>query len=192
MARFVHMTSEELALHPVPHKRTELVRGRLVVREPAKRRHGAVAARVVAVIDAYLETNPIGEVYGAETGFTLFRHPDTVRAPDAAYLRLDRIPTEECAGFDEVAPDLVVEVLSPGDRTRMVRAKVSDWLRAGTRLVWLIDPQRRVGAVHRADGSATALTEDDAFHGEDVLPEFSVSLQRLLTRPGGRRDSPAE
>ena len=182
MVPFVYMTSEQLAQHPVPHKRTELVRGRLVVREPARARHGDVAARVLIEIGIYLKGNPIGRVYTAETGFTLFRRPDTVRAPDVAYLRMDRVPTEECVGFDEVAPDLVVEVLSPGDRTRMVQAKIADWLRAGTLLVWVIDPRRRVAKVHRANGSTAALGENGMLDGEDVLPGFRASLSRLLSR----------
>jgi Uma2 family endonuclease len=86
------------------------VRGRLVVREPSTLRHGAVTARVLVAIAEYLKSNPIGEVYAAETGFTLDRQPDTVRAPGVAYLRSDRIPTVEVIGFDEVAPDLAVEV----------------------------------------------------------------------------------
>ena len=180
MGEFIYSTSERLAKHPVPHKRTELVRGRLVIREPAQWRHGAVAARVLAAIAVYLETNPIGEVCAAETGFTLFRQPDTVRAPDVAFLRADRIPTEECSGFDEIAPDLVVEVLSPGDRRRMVRAKVADWLRAGTLLVWVIDLRRCTAQVYRADGSQSALSAQDTILGEDVLPGVTLPVRRVV------------
>ena len=128
--RHRYMTSEELALNPIPNKRTELVRGRLIVREPAKYRHGEIAARVLIAIGIYLESHPIGRVCAAETGFTLARDPDTVRAPDVAYLREDRVPTVEVTGFDEIAPDLAVEVLSPGDRAGMVQARIDDWIAA--------------------------------------------------------------
>ena len=180
MPAFVYMTAEQLARHPVPHKRTELVRGRLVVREPAAPRHGSVAARVLIEIGKYLDDHPVGTVYAAETGFTLFRGPDTVRAPDVAFIRADRVPAGEGPGFGDVVPDLVVEVLSPGDRRRTVETKVADWLRAGTRLVWVICPRRRTVQVHRAGGAAETLTEGDALDGEDVLPGFRVAVRRLL------------
>lgn len=182
MSQYVYLTSEELALHPIPDKRTELVRGRLVVREPAKRFHGKVAARVLIEIGIYLNQHPIGSVCAAETGFTLARRPDTVRAPDVAYIRADREPTEELVGFDELAPDLVVEVLSAGDRTGMVRTKVRHWLQAGTLLVWLIDPRRGSAHVFRADGSDTPLTSADFLDGEHVLPGFRTSVAALVAR----------
>ncbi len=175
-----YMTSEELAMYPIPDRRTELVRGRLVVREPAKLRHGVVAGRMLVLIAAYLNANPIGIVCAADTGFTLARKPDTVRAPDVTYIRADRVPTEEVIGFDELAPDLVVEVRSPGDRTRMIQTKIRHWLDAGTLLVWLIDPRRQTAHVHRANGTETALAAGDAFDGEEVLPGFSVPLASLL------------
>ncbi len=176
----MYMTSEELAMYPIPDRRTELVRGRLVVREPAKLRHGVVAARMLVAIARYLEANPIGIVCAADTGFTLARKPDTVRAPDVTYIRADRVPTEEVIGFDELAPDLVVEVRSPGDRTRMIQTKIKHWLGAGTLLVWLIDPRRQTAHVYRANGTETALASDDAFDGEGVLPGFTVALASLL------------
>jgi Uma2 family endonuclease len=178
--RHRYMTSEELALNPIPNKRTELVRGRLVVREPATLRHGVIVVRIVLEIGTYLEANPIGEVMAGDPGFTLFRNPDTVRAPDVAYLRADRMPTVEVVGFDDLAPDLAVEVLSPGDRAGKVREKTDDWLRAGTLLVWIIDPRQRIAWVHRADGTVSQRTEHDLLDGEDVLPGFVLSLARVL------------
>lgn len=178
--RYRYMTSEALAHHPIPNARTELVRGRLIVREPAKHRHGLVAANLLIEIGIYLKSNPIGQVLAAETGFTLARNPDTVRAPDVAYLRADRVPTVEVAGFDELAPDLVVEVLSPGDRARAVQTKINDWLAAGTLLVWVIDPRRRLARVYRADRTVSVLTETDSLDGEDVLPGLSLAVSRVL------------
>jgi Uma2 family endonuclease len=181
MVQLRYMTSEELAEQPLDNKRTELVRGRLVVREPAKAEHGRIAAQMLIDIGIYLREHPIGTVYAAETGFTLARSPDTVRAPDVAYIRADRTPREPVIGFDEIAPDLVVEVLSPGDRARMVRTKVAHWLQAGTLLVWVIDPRKRCAQVFRADGSAITLTGADTLDGENVLPGFAVSVASILT-----------
>ena len=180
MGRIVYMTSEELAMNPIANKRTELVRGRLVVREPARWRHGVVAARVLVAISTYLDEHPIGTVAAAETGFTLQRGPDTVRAPDVAYLRADRVPREEVVGFDEVAPDLAVEVLSPGDRAGRLRTKVRDWLTAGTLLVWVIDPRRQHAHVHRLDGTTDTVRLPDSLDGEGVLPGFCLPLAKVL------------
>ena len=181
------MTSEQLLTYDAGGKRTELVRGRLMVREPAGYHHGSVAARVLVRIATFLETDqrtrasahPLGEVLAAETGFTLQRRPDTVRAPDVAFVAWERIPIER-AGFAELAPDLAVEVLSPGDRAGEVLAKVADWLNAGTSLVWVIDPTRRVARVYRADGTQSVANEGDALAGEGVLPGFVMGLGGLF------------
>jgi Uma2 family endonuclease len=180
MSQFVYLTSEEFARSQFPNKRTELVRGRLVVREPAKPLHGLVAGRLIIEIGIYLRSNPIGEAFAAETGFTLARRPDTVRAGDVSYLRSERVPTEEVVGFDEIAPDLVAEVLSRGDRTRTVDTKVGHWLRAGSLLVWVIDPRKRHARVYRQDRTTSLVTDTGALDGEDVLPGFKVTLTRLL------------
>lgn len=79
-----------------------------------------------------------------------------------------------------MTPDLVVEVLSPGDRPGEVLAKVADWLTAGTRLVWVVDPERRLARVYRADGTEGVVTEHDALDGEDVVPGFSCELAAIL------------
>ena len=115
-----------------------------------------------------------------ETGFTLARGPDTVRGPDIAVVRRDRVPSPEPRGFLELAPELMVEVLSPRDRPGEVLAKVADWLTAGTRLVWVVDPERRVARVYRDDGSEAIVGADEALDGEDVLPGFSCPLADVL------------
>ena len=119
-------------------------------------------------------------VLTADPGFTLFRDPDTVRAPDVAYLQADRIPTVEVVGFDELAPDLAVEVLSPGDRPGAVKAKIDDWLTAGTELVWVIDPRHRLATVCRLDRTVDNLTDCDSFEGDAMLPGFTMSLSGIL------------
>lgn len=185
------MTADELLMLRMPDKRTELVRGRLVVREPAGFWHGDVAARVLVAISNYLAADrrsqalgvARGRVVAAETGFTLQRNPDTVRAPDVAYICAERLPSGAHVGFADFAPDLAVEVLSPSDRPGEVLAKVADWLTAGTALVWTIDPERRRARVYRADGSDTMLHAADHLDGEDVLPGFRASVSELVDRP---------
>jgi Uma2 family endonuclease len=137
------MTADELLRLELSDKRTELVRGRLVVREPAGYRHGEIAARLLATLFNFVESRGLGRVVTAETGFVLRRNPDTVRAADVAFVRRERLPVPPPNGFPEMAPDLVIEVLSPNDRPGEVLSKIGDWLDAGVRLVWIIDPRRR-------------------------------------------------
>ena len=174
------MTAEELLHASIPDKRTELVRGVLEVREPAGGRHGRMANELARLIGNNVHAHQLGTVYAAETGFTLARHPDTVRAPDIAFVRRDRVPDPEPLGFPEFAPDLVVEVLSPGVRPGEVLTKVGDWLNAGTPLVWIVDPERRAARVYRHDGSVTVVTESELLQGEDVLPGFACPLAAIL------------
>jgi Uma2 family endonuclease len=170
------LTAEELLYLSLPDKRAELVRGRLVVREPPGYRHGVVAFAIATRIGAFVEANDLGVVVAAETGFKLFSNPDTVRAADAAFLSRHRAPYPPPVGYLELAPDLAVEVVSPSDRAGEVQAKVSDWLTAGSRLVWVIDPGRKRAVVYREDGTVDLLANQDALSGEDVLPGFSCSL----------------
>ncbi len=180
----VAMTAEELLANPVENARTELVRGRMNVREPAGWTHGKVAALILAKLIDHLTVEartrgllvPRGHVLAAETGFTLQRNPDTVRAPDVAYVRWDRCPAVPPSGFAEFAPDLAVEVLSPSDRAGEVLAKVGDWITAGTLLVWLVDPSRREARVYRADGSESILVAPAVLSGENVLPGLLIDL----------------
>src|SRR5213078_161551 len=174
------MTADELLRTHVPHKRTELVRGVLVVREPAGSRHGLVTMNLGTELAVYAKQTGAGGVYAAESGFKLASDPDTVRAPDIAFVSRERLPPPATTGYPPLAPDLAVEVLSPGDRPGEVLAKVADWLSAGTRLVWTVDPERRVARVYRHDGSETLVTADGALDGEDVLPGFSCSLVSIL------------
>lgn len=174
------MTAEQLWELPDDGMRHELVRGELRTMTPAGYRHGRIAARIVGRIDAHVSQHDLGDVLSSETGFTLERGPDTVRAPDAAFVRADRVPSPDAdKGFAELAPDLVVEVVSPGDRWTEVTEKAFMWLDAGVRLVWIVDPAKRFAVVHRPEG-ATRLHGDDELDGEDVLPGFRLALHDLF------------
>lgn len=173
------LTAEELLYLDLPDKQTELVRGRLIVREPPGYRHGVVTFAIAARIGQFAAVNDLGVVVAAETGFKLFSDPDTVRAADAAFLSRHRAPDPPPSAYLALAPDLVVEVVSPSDRAGEVQAKVSDWLTAGSRLVWVLDPGRERAVVYREDGSIDLLANEDALSGEDVLPGFSCRLSDL-------------
>jgi Uma2 family endonuclease len=175
------MTAEDLLRTHTPNKRAELVRGRLIVREPAGWRHGAVTMNLAIRLGQHADLTGAGQILAAETGFTLFRGPDTVRAPDIAFVRRDHLPELATAGFPQLAPDLVVEVLSPDDRPGETLAKVGDWLEAGVRLVWVIDPERRLARIYRKDGTESLLGAAEALNGEDVLPGFACPLAQILS-----------
>ena len=120
---------------------------------PAGNEHGKIAMSVAWRLAQHVEAHGLGAVYAAETGFRLASDPDTVRAPDAAFVcqaRLDAVGA--VAGYWPGAPDLVVEVVSPGDRYGEVAEKVADWLAAGTQMVVVVEPQQRTVAVHRTRG----------------------------------------
>ena len=178
------ISADDLERLTPPNMCSELVRGVMVVREPPGYRHGLVAARLANTLTNFAAQRNLGEVLAAETGFKLASNPDTVRAPDVAFIRRDRLPDPPPAGFAELAPDLVVEVLSPNDRPGEVLAKVADWLSAGSALVWVVDPTHRRARVYRADGSETFVAEDGMLEGEDVLPGFTCQLATLWLRVG--------
>ena len=174
------LTADDLLRSRIPDKRTELVRGQLIVREPAGSLHGRVAMNLGVELGVYVKRTGAGVLFAAETGFHLASDPDTVRAPDVAFIAGSRVPPPDTQGYAALAPDLVVEVLSPGDRPGEVLAKVADWLSAGSRLVWVVDPERRVARVYRYDGSETILSADGVLDGEDVLPGFACPLETIL------------
>jgi Uma2 family endonuclease len=156
--------------------RCELVRGELIMMMPPGGLHGLVVTRIASHLLAYAEPQGLGSVL-TESGYVLSRDPDTVRGPDVSFLRAGReVPT----AFIEGAPDLVVEVVSPGDRPGMVREKVAEWLEAGASAVWVVDPRARTVVVHVAGRDALEVKEDETLSGDPVLPGFELPLARLF------------
>jgi Uma2 family endonuclease len=174
------MTAEQLLYVSIPDKRVELVRGVLLVREPTGLRHARVVAALSRRLAEHVEAHSLGQIYTGDPGFTLARGPDTVRAPDIAFIRGDRVPDPEPRGFPDMAPDLAVEVLSPDDRPGDTLAKVGDLLMGGTRLVWVIDPERRLARVYRQDRTEALVPGNEALSGEDLLPGFACRLDAIL------------
>ena len=175
------MTAEDLAELDEDGYRFNLIRGGLVRMAAAGFRHGKLALRLGRFLGAFVDERGLGVVVGAETGFILARDPDTVLAPDAAFVRADRLPPEDDqTGFLSLAPDLVIEVVSPSDRAGKVRAKVQEYLAAGVPLVWLLRPDQRTVQVSRGDGTTTTLAEGDTLDGEAVLPGFQLPVADLF------------
>lgn len=161
--------------------RRELVRGEVRTMTPAGHRHGKVAMRIGWRLAQHVEAEGIGAVYAAETGFILESAPDTVRAPDVAFLRRERVEREgNSEGFWRGAPDLAVEVVSPGDSFAEVEEKVFDWLSAGCGMVVVVNPKKRTATVYRSRTDIVVLTEEDALDGEDVVPGWRLPVREIF------------
>jgi Uma2 family endonuclease len=174
------VTAEELWAMP-NNARRELVRGEVRAMAPAGFEHGAVIINVAAPLAVHVKAQRLGVVLGAETGFVLKRNPDIVRGADVAFVAASRIPASGLpAKYWEGAPDLAVEVVSPGDTVEEVEEKVDDYLHAGTRLVWVINPKRRTVTVHRPGANPSILRDQDALEGADVVPAFRCSVADLF------------
>ncbi len=175
------ITAEELQFFQDDGKRYELIGGELIMMYPAGTHHGRIAMRLGSIIESYVRQHDAGVVYAAETGFQIAHDPDTVRAPDVAFVARERIPPEgEPDGYWAIAPDLVVEVASPHDSATYLQAKVTDWLEAGVRSVWVVYPDTRSVVVHQPSGHATTLREDDILDGGDVLPGFRCEVKEIF------------
>ena len=169
----------------------ELVEGRLVPlyvegdpMSPASHVHGRVAMEIGFRLTAFVRAHRLGRTYTAETGFRLRRNPDTGRAPDFAFVARGRITAAmEQNPYLDLAPDLVVEVVSLGDRPAAVAKKVREYLAAGVRLMVVAYPERRAFAVHHPDRTSRTLTESDEFSGEDVLPGFTCHVGEFFPDP---------
>ncbi len=177
-----NMTGDELLAYNAGGQRTELLRGRLVVREPTGGAHAGVLFELSMAIGVYLRTPnaAVGRVLVGDPGVWLARDPDTVRAPDLAFVSRDRLVDEEVPhGFLTVIPDLAVEIRSPTDRTGALLQKVGQWLDAGVAMVWVIDPVRRNAQCYAADGTIALVGEHDAIDGGAVLPGLRIPLASL-------------
>ena len=172
------MTAEQLADLPDDGLRHELVEGVLHTRTPAGGEHGRTGARLLVEVGVHVRARQLGEVFTAETGFVLRRGPDTVRAPDVAFVRAERAAEARVPGFPAVVPDLVAEVVSPSDRATEVSSKALAWLDAGVRVVWVVDPANRSVTAYDT-GGVSVLRGSDALSGGDVLPGFTLSLADL-------------
>ena len=164
-------TAEELLGMPYDGFRYELVQGELIQMAPAGSQHGRIAFKVAFDLETTVRTHDLGVVYAAETGFKLASNPDTVRAPDVAFVRKDRVQAVgDIVGYWPGAPDLAVEVLSPSDNFSEVEGKVFEWLTAGTQLVLVVNPKKRSITAYRSRSNIRAYTEDETIDAGDVVP----------------------
>lgn len=172
------MTADELLAMPDDGThRYELVRGELIEMSPAGFDHGVVAGRIARHLAQYVYTHNLGEVPSSDTGYQVARDPDTIRQPDTSFVAAERLL--KTRKYFPGAPDLAVEVISPTDSYREVRAKVREYLAAGARMVIVIDPDDQTATVTTPE-RAVDLTIDDTLTAPDVVPGWSLPLRELF------------
>jgi Uma2 family endonuclease len=162
-------------------KRYELVAGELRVMSPSGWKHGNVTSTLHGRLLWFVEQHDLGMMFGAETGFRLARNPDTVRAPDIAFIAKKHLPEEDPnEAFWPGAPDLAVEVLSPDDRPGNVAEKVEAWLNAGCAAVWVVDLKQQSVVIHHAQTDARVVRVGEVLQDDLVVPGFSCPVDILF------------
>ena len=174
------MTAEDLLKMPDDGFRYELVKGELRQIAPAGHEHGSIVMNISAPLALYVKKHKLGRVYAAETGFYLQRQPDTVRAPDVAFVSQERLKDVESGGFFPGAPDLAIEVISPSDVYSEVEEKVAQWLEAGTQMVVIVNPKQRTARVHCSLTEIKMLTEADILEGGELIPGWTLPLREIF------------
>jgi Uma2 family endonuclease len=178
------MTAEELLRLPDDGQRHELVAGELRTMPSSGEEHRTVAATLTADLGHYVRAYGLGRVLAAGTGFLLTIAPDTVRAPDVAFISRGRATALPVPDYWPGPPDLAVEVVAPSDLYSEVEEKVATWLEHGTQMVIVVNPCGRMVMVHRSPTQACWLTMNDVLDGEDVVPGWTMPVRDLFPTSG--------
>ena len=174
------VTADELLQAPDDGLRRELVAGEVFVMAPAGEEHGTIAAEILIHLGQHVRERQLGRVY-TEAGFKLASDPDTVLAPDVAFVRRERIEAAGVGqGYRLGAPDLAVEVVSPNDSPGAVETKALRWLAAGCRMVVVVNPRRRTATVYRSRSDIVVLTASEEVDGGDVVPGWRLRVGELF------------
>ena len=161
--------------------RGELIRGALCETMPTGVRHGHIVVNLTILLGGFIKPRRFGWIVASEVGFLLERDPDTVRAPDIAYISANRLPLDaDVPGYYEGAPDLAIEIISPNDSPRELYHKARMWISFGVPLVWVVDPENRAIEVHRPNQPVLRLAEDDTLDGSEALPGFSCPVRDVF------------
>jgi len=173
------ITGEDLAamgdLEP-----SELIAGRIVPMTPTAYEHGEIELTIGMKLKAFVQAHNIGRVGVGEAGIYIRRNPDTIRATDVLYISHERYAQRKSTSYPDVAPELIVEILSPGDSWTDVTQKLRDYFSIGVQLVWIVDPAVRGVYAYRSLTDVREFKSTDDLPGDDVLPGFSVAVARLF------------
>ncbi|MGB7346373.1 MAG: Uma2 family endonuclease [Pirellulaceae bacterium] len=177
------MTAEEFQVFAATNGRCELEQGKVRLMSPAGSEHGYIANEIGFLLTAHVRQYQLGRVYAAETGFIIERGPDTVRAPDVAFIKSARLPEQESRGFGTVMPDLLVEVISPSDTDEMIENKTQLWLAAGVRCVVNVFPNTRTAYVHH-EKETVSVEGNTVIDLSDVVDDWRPQLNTFFgTQP---------
>jgi Uma2 family endonuclease len=160
--------------------RCELIEGRIVSMAPTGDEHGGVEINIGAVLKEFVRTHNLGKVRGGEVGIYIRRNPDTVRGADVLFISHERYAQKKSSSFLDVAPELVVEILSPHDPWSEVTQKLREYFAIGVQLIWAVDPQARMVYAYRSMTDVREFTEHDELPGDDILPGFSAKIAQLF------------
>ncbi len=158
----------------------ELIDGRIVAMVPTGNEHGIVEFNLGRHLGNFVAAHKLGWITGGEVGIFTRRHPDRVRGADLAFVSKERSPVRPAKGFLKVAPELVVEILSPSDRWQEVRQKIEEYFAIGVQRVWIVEPDNRDVLVYSASTEMRKLGEGDLLTGEGVLEGFSLPVAELF------------
>jgi Uma2 family endonuclease len=172
------MTADELLKLPDDSLRHELIKGELLTMSPAGFKHDVIGTTLALLLFNHVRANNLGVVVSGDTGFKLESDPDTVLAPDSAFVARERVG-EISENFFFGAPDLAIEVRSPSDRRPAVERKAAMWLSLGAKSVWLVEPRQRTVEVVRADGERKLFRESDELV-DDTVPGFRVRVSEIF------------
>jgi Uma2 family endonuclease len=175
------LTAEEFFLLPDPEDgwQQELVRGQIITMPPPGGMHGVSCNKAGRRIGNFVEDDDRGTATSNDTGFITERDPDSVRGPDIAFWLKERLPVVPL-GYIEIAPDMLVEVLSPSNTWKQIRTKLKEYFAKGVRLVWVIAPEDRTLTIYRTLEEGRVLHDTATVTGEDVLPGFTCKVSDLL------------
>ncbi len=177
-------TADELweLSHGETAKRLELSRGSLVAMSPTGEAHTVIAAWLLHLIMTYVDAHGLGEVTGEAGGYLLSTNPDTVRAPDVGFVAKARLTFAASEKYIPVAPDLAVEIMSPGDSATEINDKVLEYLQAGTRLIWVVYPTSKTVTVYKSVNDVQIVRLDGVLSGDAVLPGFSLPVRDIFKK----------
>ncbi|MBX3055478.1 MAG: Uma2 family endonuclease [Anaerolineae bacterium] len=160
---------------------SELVKGEIKYLMPTGHPHGYIENIIGALLYIYSKTHPIGRALSGEVGIYTRRNPDTVRAADVAFISHKRLAQAQTEGYLNVAPELVVEIMSPTNTWSEVQKKLAEYFAVGVLMVWVVDPQLEQIHVYRSPEQMKLLRKEDRLVGDDVLPGFQVELTEIFT-----------
>ena len=180
VATKTHYTPEDLLAMP-DGDRFELVDGRLLEKDMGLKASW-IGGELYRLLGNHCRPNQLGWILPADATYQCFPDaPNMVRKSDVSFIRRGRLPGEKLPeGHCRIAPDLAAEVVSPNDTYYEVEEKIQLYLRAGVRLVWVVNPSTRTVRVHRPDHTLTDLHEQEELSGEDVLPGFRCRVSDLF------------